>query len=342
MTNLSEVLVHVYRGERLESLHRGHVAVVDTTGRVLAYAGDPYATTFFRSAAKPMQALNVVFSGAADRFGFTQEELAVMCGSHYGESFHVEAVRSILEKASVPVTALRCPASLSMNGVVALRQAREGVEPNPLFSNCSGKHGGMLAACAAKAYDVATYDRPEHPVQREVLHILSELCGVAASRIGIGEDGCGVPVHYMPLYNMALGYAQFANPSGLSQEYRVACARMFGAMQAAPEMVSGTAGFCTELMRYTGGRLMAKLGAEAVYCVGVKDRNIGIAVKIEDGTGSRATAPAVIEVLRQLDVLRDDEVDNLHRFVRPENRNEHGHVVGGIEPVFRLHRVNVA
>lgn len=336
---MSEELIHVTRGDRVESIHSGSVAVADSSGKILASAGDPDMRTFFRSSAKPIQALNVLFSGALDRFGFAQGELAVMCGSHYAEDFHRRAVLGVLEKSGVPLDKLKSPPGPSLKASFALKQAAEGHVLDSVDSNCSGKHSGMLAACAASDYPLDGYMEPDHPVQRDILRIISEMCGVPENEIGLGEDGCGVPVHYMPLRNMALGYAKFLSPKNMPDEWARACGRIFDAMNAAPEMVAGTGGFCTELMRNTGGRLMAKLGAEGVYCVGVKDADIGIAVKIDDGNGNRPLPPVVMSVMEQLGLLSGDELERLDRFARPKMKNDHGHIVGDVRPVFKLKKI---
>lgn len=335
---MSQLLIEITRGGRVESRHFGSVAVANGEGRVLAYAGDPYMPTYLRSAAKPIQAMNAILSGAADRFGLTEAEIAVMCGSHYAEDFHREAVLSILRKIGLPLDALKSPAGLSIKHSYAIKQARENRVLDAADSNCSGKHSGFLAACVARGYPVEGYMDPSHPVQRDVLAILARMCDASEEMIGIGEDGCGVPVHYMPLYNMALGYARLAAPQTLPPEYDSVCERIFSAMNAAPLMVAGTGGFCSELIAATEGRLVAKLGAEAVYCIGVKEWGLGVAVKIEDGMGNRALNPTVMSVLDQLGLLSSVEKGRLERFVRPRNVNEHGHEVGEIVPAFELKR----
>ncbi|MDL2264304.1 asparaginase [Synergistaceae bacterium OttesenSCG-928-I11] len=333
---MSEIIVHVTRGGRVESMHRGDVAVVDGEGRVKASLGDPARETYFRSAAKPLQALNVIFSGAADRFGLTQDELAVTCGSHYAEDFHRAAVTSILRKAGIPVEKLKSPPGPSIKYSLALKQAASGRTLDAVDSNCSGKHSGMLAACVAKGYPLDGYMEPDHPVQRDIVAILAEMCGVPADAIGIGEDGCGVPVHYMPLSAMARGYARLATPVGLPEDWRSACARVCDAMNAHPEMVAGTGGFCTELMRHTDGRFVAKIGAEAVYCVGVVGRDMGIALKVDDGNGNRPIPVTVMHILKQLGLFPDGVPEGLLRFARPQVKNDHGHIAGDLRPVFSL------
>ena len=192
---MSEPLVNVTRGPIVESVHYGDIAVVDYTGRLLAFAGDPYRVTYLRSAAKPLQALNVLLSGAADRFAFTDEELAIMCASHYGEDYHQKVIQGILEKLGLALSDLKCGAPYSISPWVYEQQLRDHVQLDTWNCDCSGKHAGFLATCLTKGYPLENYDRPEHPLQREVLKLVAHMCGVEPDSIYIGEDGCGVPVH---------------------------------------------------------------------------------------------------------------------------------------------------
>jgi len=205
-------LVEVTRGPLVECLHRGDLVVVDFQGRLLAWAGEPDRVSYLRSSAKPLQTLQVLLSGAADRFGFTDAELAIMCASHYGEPFHVAVVESILRKIGLDGSFLRCGTAVSLSADYALEYARQGLELTPFLSDCSGKHAGMLAVCVHRGWDLAGYVSPEHPLQRENLRILADVAEVLESAISIGVDGCSVPVFAMPLRNMALAYAKRAQP----------------------------------------------------------------------------------------------------------------------------------
>lgn len=333
---MSELLVEVARGGRVESRHCGSIAVVDVNGKQICHAGDSGMSTYFRSAAKPIQAMNAILSGAADKFSLTHSEIAIMCGSHYAEDFHRKTVLGILEKLGLDLSALKSPPAYSIKYAQAIKQAGENRSMDQADSNCSGKHCGFLAASLAQGYPLESYCDPSHPVQKEVVSILSAMCGIGEGDIGIGVDGCGVPVHYMSLCDMALSYARLANPVTLPADYAGASRIIFGAMNAAPEMVAGTGGFCTELIAATNGKLIAKLGAEAVYCVGVREQGIGIAVKIDDGLGTRALNAAVMSTLLQLEIIGDGELKKLERFAHPQNINGHGDIVGEITPVFKL------
>ncbi|MDR1834242.1 MAG: asparaginase [Fusobacteriaceae bacterium] len=333
---MDETLVEVTRGEVVESRHRGCVVVADGDGKVLASAGSPELVTYIRSAAKPMQALNIIFSGADKKFDLSTEELALMCSSHYGETMHRQVIYRVLEKLGLSTRDLLCGAPLSINPAQMRKQLSEHEIIDETCSDCSGKHCGFLAVCLARGYPIAAYNRPDHPMQREILEIMSRMCALPADKIKIGVDGCSVPVHAMPILNMARGYARFAAPDQLESNYRAACEKIFDAMNAAPEMIAGTGGFCTEFLKATGGRFCGKIGAEGLYCIGVKGKNMGIAVKISDGN-FRALYPAVMHTLKQLDLLSPEEIAGLAPFAEPDNLNDTGVPIGKLTPVFTLH-----
>ncbi len=333
---MSEELIHVSRGSITESIHRGDAVVVNTRGEILAYAGNPRKETYIRSAGKPFQAIDVFLSGAVEKFGFNDSEIAIMCASHYGEDFHRAVIDGILAKIGLPMEALHCGSTWSIKPDYARKQAADRVTLVPSNNDCSGKHAGMLASCLMKNYPIADYTMASHPLQKDILRAVAGICRLDVQEIKIGIDGCSVPVHGMPIYNMALGFARLANPAGVEPSVAAACDRIFLAMNRAPEMVAGTDGFCTELIRHTHGKLVGKLGAEGVYCIGVKGRELGIAVKIEDGNYSRALNPAVMRCLEDLNLLTDAELNALESFRNPDILNGLGMTVGTISPCFNL------
>ncbi len=334
--SMSEILVNVTRGPLVESFHRGDIAVVNSKGELLYNIGDPYKVTYMRSAAKPIQTLNVILNGTADRFKFTDEEISIMCASHYGEEFHRKVVEGIMRKIGLPVNSLLCGATLSLSEEYTKELIWNHIELKPTNTDCSGKHAGMLAVCIHKGYDIKGYNLCDHVIQKEIKKVVAEMCEIDETKIFIGTDGCTVPVYGMPLYNMALGFAKLANTDNLLSNYREASNRVFKAMNNVPEMVSGTNGFCTELIKNTHGKLIGKFGAEAVYCIGVKGKDLGIAIKIEDGNCSRALYPAVIQCLEELNVLDEEEKQALNKFKIIKNLNNIKQCVGEIKPVFHL------
>lgn len=332
---MSIVLADVKRGNIVESRHHGIVAVADGSGKVIASAGDPHVVTYMRSAAKPIQAINTVISGAADEFLLNDDELSIMCASHYGEDIHLRVIERFIKKLGLSEKDLLCGTPLSINIDHMKQQLRGNQKLLASGSCCSGKHCGFLAVCKLKGYPIENYNSPGHPVQKEVLKVLACMSNRKESDIDIGVDGCGVPVHSMSLVNMASCYAKFSTPEQIDEPYRSACTRLYSAMNTAPEMLAGTNGFCTEFLKHTGGKFCGKLGAEAIYCVGVKGKDMGIAIKIEDGN-PRALYPVVMSTLMQLDLLSDHEIEALNRFISPVIKNVLGDEVGKIVPSFKL------
>ncbi len=330
-------LVHVMRGKLVESIHRGHMVAARGDGSVAFSLGDAGFPTYLRSAAKPFQAIPVVEEGAADLFKLTDAELAVMCGSVSGQSFHVDAVRSILEKAGMDESFLECGVHHPSHRGTWRQMQERGEQARPIHNNCAGKHAAMLVLCAVKHYDVKGYSSPEHPVQQLVGKYVAELCNMRAYELGVGVDGCGVPVFRAPLVNIATGYARLAAPetAGGSKDRVHSINKIMNAALAHPEMIAGDERVCTETMRRKRGRFLAKTGAEASYGLSLVQEKLGIAFKVEDGS-MRALSPVVVEVLAQMGILDNDDVENLSGFHKPQTMNHCKDVVGSLLPVFNL------
>ena len=329
-------LVEITRGDVVERVHCGHVVAVQQDENIIFSLGDPWKKTYMRSAAKPVQVLPLLLSGGAEAFGFTGKEIAVMCASHYCETFHIETLESILAKTNLRENQLLCGSSFSLKFDYALELASKHVPLNQLYNDCSGKHLGMLALCLLKNYPLENYISPDHPVQQDIIDTFSDFCRVEKGDVGIGIDGCSAPVFSLPLYNMALAYLKLANPDSFDPGYADACSRVFGVMNDHPEMISGTGGFCTELIGGTGGKLIGKIGADGVYCVGVKGGmggGTGLAIKIEDGN-MNALSTVAIEILSRLGILSEPEKERLAAFRVKDVRNDRGIKVGVQRPCF--------
>jgi L-asparaginase II len=323
---MTEQVVEVVRGVVVESRHRVHAAVIDADGRLRATAGDPEMTTFIRSAAKPFQALPVVSDGAMDRFGITLEELALCCGSHSGEARHVDGVHSVLAKIGLDDSALACGPHPPFSGQVRRQLEEAGAEPTRVHNNCSGKHAGMMALARAHGWSPSGYERPEHPVQNRLLAETARWADLPLEAIALGTDGCGVVSFALPLRSMALAYARLGRAARLGEREPT---YVVGSMTAYPEMVAGDGRLCTELMQRTSGRVVAKVGAEGVYCVAIPGAELGVAMKVEDGS-RRAVGPAILAILRQLDMISEDDLGALYRHAYPELRNTLGETVGHV------------
>lgn len=342
----AEQLVEVRRGSITESWHRGHVIAIEPDGHVVAHLGAPQTTvTFLRSAAKPFQALPLLTSGAADRFDFTEREVALACASHNGEPIHTELVTSMLKKIGLGPEALKCGVH-EPYGVEAARVLRErGEAPNVLHNNCSGKHAGMLALALHLGAPIETYNRAENPVQLAVGKVVSQFTGVPVEDMAVAVDGCAVPVFGMTIKTMALAYARLVSPPlSFDNATRRACERIVHVMSSYPELIGGTSDrLDTEIMRAAPGRLISKVGAEGVYTAGIKPceewpRGLGVALKIEDGDDRRARPTVVVESLRQLGVLKDESLEAVARYAFFPVLNRPGDVVGEIVAKFELNR----
>lgn len=342
----AEQLVEVRRDSITESWHRGHVIAIEPDGHVVAHLGAPQTTvTFLRSAAKPFQALPLLTSGAADRFDFTDQEVALACASHNGEPIHTELVTSMLKKIGLGPEALKCGVH-EPYGVEAARVLRErGEAPNVLHNNCSGKHAGMLALALHLGAPIETYNRAENPVQLAVGKVVSQFTGVPVEDMAVAVDGCAVPVFGMTIKTMALAYARLVSPPlSFDNATRRACERIVHVMSSYPELIGGTSDrLDTEIMRAAPGRLISKVGAEGVYTAGIKPceewpRGLGVALKIEDGDDRRARPTVVVESLRQLGVLKDESLEAVARYAFFPVLNRPGDVVGEIVAKFELNR----
>jgi L-asparaginase II len=332
-------LVKIVRGPRLEAVYRGAMALVDAHGRLIASVGDANLTTFLRSSAKPFQLLPLVESGAADRLGFSDRELALMAASHNGEEFHVQAVVGILARLGLDESALQCGAHPPLHPPSARALENAQQKPSALHNNCSGKHSGMLAQCVDRRLPIADYLSPQHPVQVTIKQTLAELAGVSPDSIDVGIDGCSVPTFALPLSAAALAFARLADPSELSDPRRSALRRIASAMMTHPEMVAGTQRLDTDVMRAGKGHVVVKGGAEGYYGIGIlSSPGLGVAIKMEDGDGGRGRNAVVVEVLRQLDALDGEGLTALARYAAGPTKNHRRLIVGEVRPCFQLTR----
>lgn len=332
----NHIVAKAFRGGVMESSHLGHVAVVDAQGRLLYAYGDAWRPTYARSSMKPVQAIPVVETGTADRFQFDQADISLLCASHSGELRHRERAMAILNRCGQGEEVLQCGTHVPRDEESYKQLIREGRELTSIYSNCSGKHSGMVATAVHMGEDPTTYNEPEHPVQQRILDAVADIMQYPKEKIQMGIDGCGVPVHQVPLANLAWGFARMAQPEVLGNPVREeAVRRITDAMIAAPEMVGGNNRYCTDLMREFGGRVFGKAGAEAVYCIGDRQTGLGIAIKIEDG-GPRAVYAVMNEVLRQLEIGTDGPLDRLAAYTSPEIKNMSGKTVGQVVAEFTL------
>ena len=344
------------RGNTVESVHFGAVAVMDSEGRLLASYGDPQTKTFLRSSAKPLQALPFIEHGGDRTFHLTSKEIAILCGSHEGTDAHVEVIKGIQAKVGVQESDLLCGTHLLSHLPTVESMRDRGEVPTPNRHNCSGKHTGMLAYARMRGLPIADYINPEHPIQKSILATFAEMCAMQPEWVERGTDGCSAPNFAVPLANVALGFARLCDPSGLPQDRAAACRRITSAMIANPAMVGGERRFDSRLMEVCSKRIIAKGGAEGYMAMGilagalgVDSPGVGIVLKIADGdipvrdaSGSfyKRVRPAVaLEILRQLGYISEKELQALAEFgpTRPVV-NARKLVVGESRPIFTLVR----
>jgi L-asparaginase II len=313
---MNPVLVNVERGGQVESFHRGAFAVVDAGGGVVLSQGDIDRPVFPRSAVKVLQALPLVASGAADRFGLSDAQLALACASHGGELRHVDTAAAMLTQAGLDEAALECGSHWpSFEGAARALAAAQAL-PSALHNNCSGKHAGFVCLGCLLAQDgghdprsfLRGYVQPEHPVMREVSAALQAATGVDLRTAPGGIDGCSIPTFALPLRDIALGFARVATGLGLSADHARAALRLRRAVARAPEMVAGEGRFDTQVMARLGERVFCKVGAEGVYCAALPELGLGLALKIDDGGANRAAEVLMAALIQRL--LPLDEGDS--------------------------------
>ncbi len=351
---MSDLFVEVRRGNDVESLHRVHFVLCHADRGIVASAGRQDYVSFVRSAIKMFQALPLVEDGGLERFGLTPQELALCTASHGGEPFHVAAARAILRKTGVEEHALACGPHPPLHPGSAEILVAAGEPPGRIHNNCSGKHAGMLACATLHRWPIEGYHELAHPMQQRVVETLAHWTGVPADRMRVAIDGCGLPTFGLPLAAVALACARFAAAAataepvardfpGLSDSRLLgaegspatAPARIIAAMTTHPEYVAGTDRLDTDLMRVTGGRVFAKVGAEGYYCAGAPAAGLGLALKVEDGA-KRGSEPALLATLRAHDLVTDAELAALDQYARPPVLNTRGERVGEVRAVERV------
>ncbi|MEQ1942227.1 asparaginase [Mesorhizobium sp. VNQ89] len=325
------VLVEVLRGDRVESRHRGAVVVCDAFGGVALAVGDVEQPVFPRSAVKAIQALPLVESGAANAFGFGDEELALACASHRGEAAHADLAASMLSRAGLDETDLECGSHWPFNQDAMVSLARSGGTPSQLHNNCSGKHSGFLCTCRHLRMNHRGYVGFDHPMQGLIREAMQDVTGADHSRENSAIDGCSIPTHAVPLKSLAVGFAKMATGEGLSPARAKAARRLLGACMAEPFFMSGSDSLDMPLMQAAPGRIFVKSGAEGMFCAALPELGLGMALKCNDGAGRAGDAiiAAVLARLLKADVELSAKLTEMANPVVPSRR---GTPVGRIRP----------
>lgn len=326
-------LIETSRGATLECCHFGAVAVVNTRGTLLAWAGDAHWLTFSRSTLKALQALPFVACGGPQHFGFSTQQVALLCASHNGEDKHVAQVQGMLDRTGLTYKALQCGCHVPMFAELGIAAPPELVF-DERHNNCSGKHAGFLAYCVQNGLPLDNYLDPQHALQQSIRRHVAQVVRLPEQDLKMGIDGCSAPNYAMPLAHLALAYARLASGAG-DPEFGESFIQLSEAMTAHPDLVSGTGRNDLAFMRAGRGDWVSKVGADGVQVIGSKSRAEALAIKISDGNKAALFA-ASVEVLDQLGWLDQTQREELRPWRAEVIRNNHGLQVGERQPAFRL------
>lgn len=306
-------MAEIWRGALLESLHLGHAVICDDTGQIIRSWGDPEALIYPRSSAKMIQALPLLTSGAAAKYGLTSEQLALACASHNGAHIHTDRVNDWLGQLGLADDDFRCgpqePADIPARNDLIKTDA----SPCQVHNNCSGKHAGFLTL-AQHLGAGPEYVEMDHPVQQACLTAFEEVTGMDSP--GYGIDGCSAPNFSTTVHGLARAMAWFASAGDRADRASDAAAQLVSAMATHPELVAGETRACTNLMRAMGGKVAVKTGAEAVFIAIIPEKKLGVALKITDGA-TRASECAIAAILVGLGVLDADHPETRKYFNAP-------------------------
>lgn len=316
-----EAKVLVTRGGYPECIHRFHIAVVDDKGNAIFERGDINFLTCLRSSAKPFQALTALRAGIIEKFGLNEEEIAILTGSINAEPFQVQVVKSILSKGGLDESFLQCGIQYPTHKATAEKLKKEGLPPLAIYHNCSAKHAGMLLACKARGYNLENYLDFEHPYQKEVLKTVSQFTELEEGKIKQVIDGCGAPVFFMPLKNLAVGYKNLS----ISREPYLLT--LINSVARHPLMIAGSDRLCSEIIKLTEGRIFVKIGADGVYAGFNNITKEGLAIKIEDGS-VKPMYVMLLHLLKEIGWIEENEFASLGKYWNVVVKNSKNLVVG--------------
>ena len=287
-SNNPPIEVILKRGSHVESRHKVHAVICDKKGRVLKCAGNPEYKSFIRSALKPFQAIPFVSSGASSQIKDSLKSIAISCGSHSGSNLHAREAFKILWEYDIDINKLNCPKKRT----------------SPLEHNCSGKHAAFLATCKKLNWPTNSYLKGDHPLQKEIFRIVSDLLNIPSADIYAERDDCGAPTLFLKLLEMAKLYSLLSSSDNAELE------QISRAMIQNPLMISDNNLFDTEIIRASHGQVISKGGAEGILCMGKTNEGIGLALKVEDGS-KRAKHAAGLQILKQLEWITNERIQDI-------------------------------
>ena len=323
-----------YRSGLMENVHYGQMSAVNLTKEEFASVGQDYEPVYFRSAAKPFQAIPIFMTDFIEKYGITANESALFLASQRGEIYHQEALLSLLGKLPDHENDLICAASYPLNEEPKTQYIQQGFEKRKLFHNCAGKHLGLLAACLANGYDVAHYCKPDHPLQQIIKKYIAYLSEYDVDKIRTGIDGCGAPVFAIPLKNMAIAYLKLARPELIAdQQIRQAVIKLTSVMNQENRIIASENFICTALLK--DPNMVAKGGAQGVYCFALRKEGLSFALKIMNG--SESPWPNVIaSILEQILYPNQETIERIKALSPAVVRNDAGVEVGEIVSTIKI------
>ena len=323
------------RSGRVESIHDGYICVTNSDGKIAYNIGNPEASVYLRSSGKPLLAVAFVKSGVMEKFNITLKELAIICSSHEGQAFHRKTICSILHKIGLSEKDLDCGHKYPESDKVHDALIKLGKRPTPIFSNCSGKHAGMLALCQYYNFPLKDYIKPDHPVQQFMKNTMAELLECDVNDVITGTDGCTLPTYLLTLQQTSWLYARLAHGYEGKGKYNGCFGLIQKAMKTYPRIIHGDDTFGTDLTSHSNGKAIAKIGAEGVFCVAIPEKHLGLCLKLSDGH-PWASYPAVVRVLEELEVLDINTIKKLDKWALPAVVDDKGKNVGYVHPTFSL------
>lgn len=337
---MPEVLVKEYRGDVVENVHYGSVAIISSTGETIAYTGDIEKQTYMRSASKPVQVLPTLVKGLHRRFNLTDEDVAMFNSSHWGSSHHIYVLNEIMKKTELfEEDMVMNPITSTSAGPLAAK-LKEGGKLSPVSGSsklqhcCSGKHLSLMLLqreLTGKPYD---YEKPDSPVQKKILSYISMISQTPLYKISVGIDGCGVPVFALPMRNIAHCYAKLADPVNLPKEVQEAIEYNFSCINSYPEKINDY--YTPSYYLNKNPDIMMKDGSRGIICMCIKSRKLGIVVKLADGWSDEFQGIIIANILEQIKYDDPVLIEQLKNAYSTKVINDCGIEIGHVECDFKL------
>lgn len=325
------ILVEVFRANVLESFHRGAICIVNENNEVIYSKGNIAQVCYPRSAMKFIQVLPLIVLGGVEKFGFTLEEIAIMCGSHNAEKEHISIVESILHKIGLSRNELFCGPQYPTSKRDADALIKQNKKPEHIHNNCSGKHAGMLALCQLMGVSTLDYINPNHAIQQLILEYVELLYEYPRAQMVTALDGCSAPIYSIPVINQAIAFKNLVS-NQYENKLAQACKMVIEAVGTHPFMVAGSKRYCTDMMQICAPHIIGKTGAEGIFCMSLPQHKLGVCIKIDDGKmlPQYNVAQAFVEATR---LFTPAQLIPLHHYLNEPLTNFNKFRVGEIKAI---------